>query len=93
LQKKFKHAADFGVLGPPNAANLAKYDQAIKNLVASAATQHIQGFYRGLPAIINVNPVSALAVVTALNTEFITGWKLNGQQLHYVLTIGKLGGS
>jgi len=93
LQKKFKHATDFGVVGSPNVANLAQYDQAIKDLVASTATRHIQGIYRGLPAIINVNPVSALAVVTDLGANFITGWKLNAQQLDYVLTVGKLGGS
>jgi hypothetical protein len=92
LQKKFKHAGDFGVAGTPNRATLQAFADAIRNHVQSPATQRIIGTYRGDPVHIFVDTATGLAVITDLAGNFITGWKLSGQQLWHVLNGGKLGG-
>jgi hypothetical protein len=92
LQKKFKHAADFGVAGTPNKANLQAFDDALRNHVQSPATQQIVGTYRGDPANIYVDSASRLAVIVDLAGNFLTGWKLSAQQLWHVLNGGNLGG-
>lgn len=92
LQSKFKHAADFGINGNWNPENGKAFDAAIKAHVKSPDVQLIEGSYRGDPARIFVDPKSGLAVITTPSGEFISGWKLNPQQLQNVLTTGKLGG-
>jgi hypothetical protein len=92
LQKKFKHAGDFGVAGTPSTANLQAFDDAIRNHVQSPATQKIVGTYRGDPVNIDVDPATELAVITDPADNFISGWKLSAQQLWHVLNGGKLGG-
>lgn len=92
LQSKFKHAADFGIKGNWNPENGKAFDAAIKAHVEAPDVQLIEGSYRGDPARIFVDPKSGLAVITTPSGEFISGWKLNPQQLQNVLTTGKLGG-
>jgi RHS repeat-associated protein len=90
LLKKIKHAPDFGIQGGSNAANLAKYGQAIENHVVDPATQDIQGTYRGQSVIHYVNPNTGLNVMTSRAGDYISGWKLNPAQLQNVLTRGSL---
>jgi Colicin D len=92
LQKKFKHAGDFGVTGTPNKANLQAFDNAIQGHIRSPGTQKVVGTYRGSPANIYVDPTTGLAVVTDVGANFISGWKLSAQQLWHVLNGGRLGG-
>ena len=92
LQKKFKHASDFGVTGTGTKANLAKFEAALQQHVASGDTMHIDGSYRGQDAILHVDPNTRLAVITDMAENFVSGWRLSPQQLEYVLTKGKLGG-
>ncbi len=92
LQKKFKHAGDFGITGNYNKANAAKFDQAIQGHVNDPGSKAINGTYRGMPAIIHVNPTNGIAVITDKSGNFISGWKLSAQQLQHVLESGKLGG-
>ncbi len=92
LQKKFKHAGDFGVAGNPNKANLEAFDNAIQSHLQSPGTQKIAGTYRGDPVNIHVDPTTGLAVITDPAGNFISGWKLSAQQLWHVLNGGKLGG-
>jgi len=49
LQKKFKHASEFGVSGNYSPVNAAKFQQAIKKHVADSTTKVIRGTYRGQP--------------------------------------------
>jgi hypothetical protein len=92
LQKKFIHAANFGVSGSPNKQNLQAFENAIQAHVNSGATQAINGTYRGNAAIIHVDPQTGLAVITDTAGTFISGWRLSAQQLWHVLNGGKLGG-
>jgi RHS repeat-associated protein len=95
LQKKFtKHAGDFGVTGPYNSANAAAFDRAIQTFIGDSGTQVMQGFFNRSQQsiIIHVNPQTGLSVMATQSGGFISGWKLNPQQLQHVLTTGKLGG-
>jgi uncharacterized protein RhaS with RHS repeats len=92
LQKKFKHAGDFGIAGNANKANLQAFEAAIARHIQDNAVQGILGTYRGNAVMIYVNPQTGLAVITDVSGSFISGWKLSPQQLHHVLNGGKLGG-
>jgi len=92
LQRKFKHAGDFGIAGTPNKVNLQAYENAIKQHVKSPTTLAVIGTYRGNPVSIHVDPSTGLAVITDRTGNFISGWKLNIQQLWHVLNGGNLGG-
>jgi len=90
LQKKFKHAIDFGVSGNQNKATLAAFKTAIQGHVTSLGTTLVSGTYRGNPVNIFVDPLSKLAVLTDRTGNFISGWKLNQAQLFNVLNRGSL---
>lgn len=92
LQSKFKHAADFGVFGTANRANLQAFAAAIREHVTSLGTTLVTGTYRGTAARIFVDPLSRLAVITDEAGNFISGWRLSPQQLWYTLNKGTLGG-
>jgi hypothetical protein len=92
LQKKFKHASDFGVTGTATAPNLAAFERALQNHVASGDTVHVDGSFRGQAAILHVDPNTSLAVITDKDANFLSGWRLSAQQLEYALREGKLGG-
>ena len=90
LQKKFKHASDFGISGNYNAANALKFQQAIESHIASPGAKIIQGTYRGNPVTHIYNPTTGINVMVEKTGEFISGWKLNAAQATNVLTRGSL---
>jgi hypothetical protein len=90
LQAKFKHAEDFGVKGNWNKANAAQFKTAIQKHLGDPATRLIKGTYRGQSVTHHVNPQSGLNVMKDSSGNFISGWKLNPQQLQNVLTRGSL---
>jgi hypothetical protein len=92
LQKKFKHAKDFGVDGNYSKANAEKYRDAINGHVNDSATQTIQGTYHGSPAVHHYNPNTGVNVITDPSGNFVSGWKLSPTQSQHVLTTGNLGG-
>jgi len=81
LQKKFKHAADFGVQGNFSKVNAQKYNQAIQKHLNAPGTKEISGSYRGNSAIFHTDPRSGLTVIQNPNGSFLSGWKLNSGQL------------
>jgi hypothetical protein len=93
LQKKFKHAADFGVTGTPTKVNIDAFRTAIESHVQRPTVQQVAGMYRGNPAMIYVDQATRLAVITDPAGNFISGWRLNSQQLWHDLNGGKLGGA
>jgi hypothetical protein len=93
LQRKFKHASDFGIVGNYNPTSAKLFDAAVKAHVESPGVQEINGSYRGNPARIFVDPKTRLAVITKPSGEFVSGWRLTPEQLQYVLNKRKLGGS
>jgi hypothetical protein len=92
IQSKFKHAADFGVVGTYNLANASKFSAAINQHINSPVVKIIQGTYHNIPATHYVDPTTGLNVLADSAGNFISGWKLSAQQLEHVLTTGKLGG-
>jgi len=63
LQSKFKHAADFGVDGPYNGANAAKFEAALQRHVSAETTNVIPGTYRGRDVTHFVDPQNGLNVM------------------------------
>ncbi len=92
LQKKFKHADDFGVTGPATKANLAAYETALKTHLANPDVVAVSGTYLNKPATIHIHPDTNLAVIVDGAGAFQSGWKLSPQQLIYGLILGRLGG-
>lgn len=91
LQAKFKHAADFGVTGNYSKANGAQFNAAIQEHINAAGTQSIRGTYRGDAVTHFLDPQTGLNVISRDGT-FVSGWRLNADQLANVLRDGSLGG-
>jgi hypothetical protein len=92
IEAKYKHAADFGVSDPRGRAGFDNFDRAVTQVVDDPATLHIQGTFRGQPAILNYNPNSGLCVIQSPDGKFISGWKLDPEQAANVTSRGTLGG-
>ena len=92
LQKKFKHAGDFGVQGNYNRANGEKFREALDAHTRDPGTRVIPGEYHGNPVTHLYNPKTGNNVVVDPQGGFVSGWKLSPAQTQHVLTTGKLGG-
>jgi hypothetical protein len=92
LQKKFKHATDFGITGNCSPANAAQFERVIISHVKDPATMIIRGVYRGRKVTHFYNPNAGLNVVRNADGAFESGWKPNPQQVQHLLRAGKLGG-
>jgi hypothetical protein len=92
LQKKFKHAVDFGITGNPNRENLDKFKDAILNHCGSPNVKVISGTYRGDPVTHYCNENTGVNVISNGDGDFVSGWKLSPRQLEHVLDHGGLGG-
>lgn len=90
VQKKFKHAGDFGVNGNYNSTSAQQLAQALHTHATGANTQAINGTYRGQPVTHYYNPLTQLNVVTDRAGNFITGWKLNPAQARNLEARGSL---
>ena len=89
------HAADFGVSGPFNKTNAARFIEAIAEHVRHPETEVINGtFTGGTSATHYVNPQSGLHASFAAGGsnvgEYLGGWKSSGDQLSYLLGFGVL---
>jgi len=89
-EKYSQKAPQFGVTDPRGRAGFDKFDSALKQFVHDPSTLHFEGTYRTQPAILNVNPDSGLIVIQSPDGKYISGWKLNPDQLQNVLTRGSL---
>lgn len=92
LQKKYKHAKDFGVNDNYTKANAEKYRDALDAHVNDPGTNTIAGTYNNAPATHYYNPSTGLNVVTDSSGNFVSGWKLSPQQAWHVENGGNLGG-
>jgi hypothetical protein len=90
LQHGFKHADDFGINANPNNKTLSEFSTAVQRHVDNVAVRQIDGTYRGRPVTHFVNPATGVNVIRDSSGNFLSGWKLNPQQLENVLTRGKL---
>lgn len=91
VQKKYSaHADDFGVEGNYNKANGEKFRQAVDDHVSDPGTRHIDGYYRGKPAILDYNPETGLVTARQPNGDFISGWKAAPEQASNIQERGSL---
>ncbi|YCH29457.1 hypothetical protein M1D48_14935 [Erwinia sp. D4-22] len=82
LQKKFKHAIDFNVSGNANVEGLKNFEQALRRHIDHPSTHKITGKYRWSQDVYHYyNPETKLDVMTSLDGNFISGWKLSKNQL------------
>ncbi|WP_192551905.1 DUF637 domain-containing protein [Pseudomonas sp. IzPS59] len=93
LDKKFKHASDFGVVTTKkNPETLAQYETAIKNHMESSSTsqQGTYGFVKDSKVFFNSTTNNAVVLDSAGN--FVTGFKLspNTQQFDNFIKNGVL---
>lgn len=94
LQKKYKHAKDFGIDGPYNPAAADRYQQALKTFIRDEATDALECTMRGQPGKVwaYVDQHSRRCVVCDAGGNFISGWRLSPTQLAQLLSKGHLGG-
>ncbi len=98
VQRKFKHAGDFGVHGNYNAANAAAFGDAIRAHILDQDTLVMNGTLLrgpkqgGSPAIFYLNVASRLMVTTDRRGTFVTGFQLTPQQMETLRQTGNLGG-
>jgi hypothetical protein len=92
LQRKFKHAGDFGVAGNWSGSTATQFEQAIRKHVSDETTRVIQGSYRAQPVTHFYNPNTGLNVIRDTEGRFVSGWKLNAAQTEHLLANGRLGG-
>ena len=79
IQKKFKHAIDFGINGNFDSNNSQLFKNSIQSFVNSN-TKIIGGKYRGQLADIHFNYTTGQAIVLTSSGGFWTGWKLSPAQ-------------
>jgi Colicin D len=90
LQRKFKHAANFGVTGKYSRQQATRFERALRAHVEDETTLMIPGTYRGEPVTHFVNLETALNVIRDGQDAFVSGWRLTRVQLANVLTRGSL---
>ncbi|WP_452602781.1 colicin D domain-containing protein [Pontimicrobium sp. MEBiC06410] len=90
LQKKFKHAADFGVNGNYNKVNAGKFNSALNQHINSSGVKAVNGTYRGNSVTHYLDANSGLNVIVNPNGSFHSGWRLGSEQLMNVLKHGGL---
>ena len=89
LQKKFKHASQFGVLGNCSSTTLRLFrEELIKHMKANTACF---GHYRNKPVYHYYDPNTKLNVMVDFITgEFISGWKLSKEQVEHMELNGRI---
>ncbi|ENR8891409.1 type VI secretion system tube protein Hcp [Citrobacter koseri] len=91
LQKKFKHAIDFGISGTTNKQNLVSFENAVRKHMDMVDTIKIKGKYRWDSDVCHYfNPSTNLNVMTDFDGNFISGWKLSERQRHDLLALGNV---
>ena len=60
VQKKYKHAAAFGLSGSPNAEQLVKYQTKLQEHLDSGQNLVIKGTYRGKSVTHHLNPETSV---------------------------------
>jgi len=88
IQKKYKHAPDFGVTGNWNKQSGEAFQQAILDHINKPGIQKIQGTYRGDPVTHYFEKSTQLNVMVCPNNNFISGWKLTEPQMMQFPHIG-----
>jgi len=77
LDKKFKHADDFGLsTTKKNPETLSQYQRVIESHLGDAST-YAHGTYQYVPgSTVHFNPVTNNVVILGKDGSFVSGWKL-----------------
>lgn len=78
--------------GSWNKVNAGRFQQAIETHVHAPDTRVIRGTYRRQDVIHYYDFATGIDVMTDLQGNFISGWKLIPAQIKHLLTTGALGG-
>jgi len=92
VRKKFKHASDFGILGNPNRKNYELFKDRIVDHMKNPLTRIKEGTYKkNIEVLHYFNEETGLNVMIRQDDNtFLSGWKLNNQQLENVKNRGAL---
>ena len=92
LQKKFKHAADFGISGNWNSQAAGTFQDVLQRFAHDPTNVMKSGTYHGEPATLIYNTGSNLCEVLRPDGTFWTAFRLGDEQLKNVIEGGSLGG-
>lgn len=82
IQKKYKHALDFGISGNYNQENAQLLEDKIIEHMKEPSTQIIEGTFKKIEVTHYFNPETGLNVFfNRDNNKFISGWLLKDDQL------------
>ena len=91
IQKKYKHAPDFGISGNYNQKNAQLFKDKIVEHMKEPSTQIIEGTFKKIEVTHYFNPETGLNVFfNRDNNKFISGWLLKDDQLDNMLNRGAL---
>lgn len=89
IQRKYKHAPDFRILGNFNQKNAELFKDKIIEHMKKSSTQIIEGRYRKREVTHYFNPETKLNIFfTRDNNEFISSWLLKADQVKNMLNRG-----
>jgi hypothetical protein len=91
-EKKFKHAADFGVSTPKGRAGYAQWERTIETFVHDPDTVRVVGWYHDEPAILNYNTDTRLLVIEHVDGTFWSGWRMGPAALRHAIIDRRIGG-
>ena len=89
LQKKFKHAPDFGLIGNYSNTQAKAFEEAVINHFLNKNTQLIRGTYKGYSVNHYYNKITKVNVICK-DKKFLSCWKLSGMQQFYIITSGNI---
>ncbi|QUH00755.1 hypothetical protein HUO13_07950 [Saccharopolyspora erythraea] len=90
-EKKYdRHAPDFGVDKPRGKEAFDEFEKAVRDFTQRPDLERMAGTYRGQPVFFQVDRNTGLFVMQKPGGEFLSGWRLNPDQLTNVLSRGKL---
>ena len=90
LQRKFKHASDFNVLGNYNKENCLLFRDKIIAHMKNPNTKLIDGTFKGQEVTMYFNEGTRLNVILDIEGNFVSGWKLSKDQAINVRDRGAL---
>jgi hypothetical protein len=93
LQKKWKHARDFGISENWNTANARLFREALTKFIQeNPEVIKEQISYNNQPHIMYFDPCNQLQVLTDHSGNFISGWRLSDSAFFNVVMRERLGG-
>ena len=91
IQKKYKHATDFGISGNYNQENAQLFKDKIIEHMKKPSTQIIEGTFKNIEVTHYFDPETGLNVFfNRNNKKFISGWLLKDDQLDNMVNRGAL---